>query len=48
MTAEDYANVLSFGISILFFGYAASLLIDELKDYFIDKLRRKHLKEIEQ
>lgn len=44
MTPEDYANVISLGVSILFFGIAASMFLDELKDYLIDRLHRKQEK----
>lgn len=43
--AEAAANFLSLGISLLFLGWALCSLIDEIKDYVLDKLHERYEKE---
>ena len=43
--AEAAANFLSLGIAVLLLGWALSALIDEIKDYVLDKMREKYERE---
>lgn len=46
-TAIDLANVLSLCISICFLSWAVCMFLDELRDYFIDKMKEKRRKLLE-
>lgn len=43
---EAAVAFLGLGISLLFLAFALCMFLDEIKDYLIDRLHRKQIKEI--